>query len=128
VNVLIDTHTFLYFLLDHRRLSATASSLLDNDQNFVFLSVASLWELAIKVRIGRLQLGRPFGDFMQRYVYSGGFQLLPIDPSHVEMIARLPMHHRDPSDRMLVAQALVESLPIVSVDPALDLYGVVRIW
>jgi PIN domain nuclease of toxin-antitoxin system len=126
--VLADTHSFLWFITEDARLSATARQAMQPGERQVWLSVASLWEIAIKVSIGRLPLPEPFAAFIRDQMDENAIDLLPIAPAHAFEVARLPFHHRDPFDRMIIAQAAREGLPIVSVDAAFDAYAVERIW
>jgi len=96
--------------------------------NELLLSVASVWEISIKVSIGRLPIPEPLDTFIPRQLQINRIGLLPIEPSHTFEVSRLPFHHRDPFDRLLIAQALVEGLPIVGVDPAFDSYPIKRLW
>ncbi|MCI0355332.1 MAG: type II toxin-antitoxin system VapC family toxin [Acidobacteria bacterium] len=125
---LLDTHCFLWAILNDPRLSAPASHILRDGRNHLFLSVASVWEIMVKVEIGRLPLPRPAADFMLSRIVSSGVQMLPIRLEHALRLEGLPMHHRDPFDRMLVAQAMEEDVPILSADPALRAYGAEIIW
>jgi PIN domain nuclease of toxin-antitoxin system len=120
VSLLLDTHTFLWFVLDDAQLSTFARSLIEDPSNDVFLSPASYWEIAIKVGLGKLDLRSSYDDFMQRGIAGNDFAILPIEPRHTSLLATLPLHHRDPFDRLLVAQAKVENFAIVSADEALD--------
>jgi PIN domain nuclease of toxin-antitoxin system len=94
----------------------------------VLLSPASYWEIAIKISLGKYQLPEPFETWMEHQIQINEFEILPIKISHAAIIATLPFHHKDPFDRLLVAQALVEKLPIISGDQVLDAYSVVRHW
>jgi PIN domain nuclease of toxin-antitoxin system len=94
----------------------------------VFASPASHWEVAIKVNTGKYTLTVPFTQFIQEAIFDNGFVILPIEPRHTELVSRLPRHHNDPFDRLLIAQALADGLSVVSVDPAFDPYGVRRLW
>jgi PIN domain nuclease of toxin-antitoxin system len=94
----------------------------------VFVSAASHWEIAVKMSIGKLKLAESFPDFVQHAIFDNGFAIVPIDTRHTAELITLPYHHRDPFDRMIVAQAIVEAMPIVSVDPILDAYPIRRIW
>jgi PIN domain nuclease of toxin-antitoxin system len=94
----------------------------------IFLSVVSLWEMAIKVSLGKLKMPSPFLDFVEHQITENSFSLLVIKPVHIERIVSLPFHHRDPFDRMLVSQSLSETLPIIGKDEIFDLYGVSRYW
>jgi PIN domain nuclease of toxin-antitoxin system len=128
VNLLLDTHAFLWFIAGSERLSATARELIEDSANQPFLSAASLWEMAIKLSLGRLQLGRPFDDLIPEQMDLNGIQLLGIELEHVTPVTTLPFHHRDPFDRLLVAQAMVQQMPVVSADPAFDAYSIERLW
>ena len=125
---LIDTHTFLWFVTDDPKLSDYALGLIEDETNEVYLSMATLWEIAIKFSIGKLTLHKPFQDFVDEQIHINEFQLLKIEPAHVKTVSILPLHHRDPFDRMLIAQSIVENLPIISVDTVFDAYGVNRLW
>src|SRR5438093_12207474 len=125
---LLDTHTLLWYTLADRRLSGTAKTLILDPANEILISPASYWEIAIKVSIGKLTLHQPYEDFIDACLNKYGFTILPIDPRHTARVIGLPFHHKDPFDRLLVAQALVESIPIISNDAALDAYGITRLW
>lgn len=92
------------------------------------MSVASLWEIAIKVSIGKLTLAQPYDVFVPQQLTDNAIEILPISLAHLGAVSTLPFHHRDPFDRLLIAQATIEQLPIVSVDTAFDLYSVERLW
>jgi PIN domain nuclease of toxin-antitoxin system len=128
MNVMLDTHAFLWFVLDDRQLSAPAKTLIEDPNSDVFVSPASFWEIAIKVRLGKLDLHASYDDFIYRGITGNGFVILPIEPKHTSVLTTLPMHHKDPFDRLLVVQAKVENMAIVSADEALDAYGVRRAW
>jgi PIN domain nuclease of toxin-antitoxin system len=128
MTLLLDTHAFLWFVLDAAQLSAPARALIEDPANDVFVSPACYWEIAIKVALGKLDLHSSYDDFMQRGLGENDFAILPIEPRHTSLLTKLPFHHRDPFDRLLVAQASVENLPLVSAEEALDAYGVRRLW
>ena len=94
----------------------------------VYVSPASYWEIGIKISLGKYLLPEPFEIFMGRELKQNDFTILPITIAHAAKVSTLPFHHRDPFDRMIVAQALVENIPLVSCDETLDAYGAVRIW
>ncbi len=127
-SLLLDAHAILWFLWDDTKLSANAKALVENAENRKLVSVASCWEIAIKASLGKLDLGEPSHSFLSREIARNRFELLSIGLDHVTMAAELPFHHRDPFDRLLIAQALVEKLAIVSVDATFDAYGVARLW
>ncbi len=128
MRVLLDTHTFLWFILDDPQLSASARKLIEDPANDVEVSPASYWEIAIKIGKGKYALPEPYETFMERQIATNDFHILHILPKHTSVLTTLPPHHNDPFDRLLVAQATVEAIPIVSVDVALDAYGVTRLW
>ena len=96
--------------------------------NEVYVSPASYWEIAIKISLGKYQLSEPLGVFIHRELAENAFSVLPITPGHADQVARLPFHHRDPFDRLIIAQSLSEAMPTVSADAAFDAYGIQRIW
>ena len=128
MRLLLDTHTFLWFILDDPRLSPAARAMLIDPANELLLSPASYWEIAIKVSLGKYTVPGEFAEFMDAQVRENRLTILPIAIGDVAEVATLPFHHRDPFDRLLVGQALVEKVPIVSTDPAFDAYGIVRMW
>jgi len=128
VTLLLDTHAFLWFGQDDPLLSATAKALIEDAGNHKLLSVGSCWEIAIKAGLGKLKLGEPCATYIPAALSRTGFDLLPILLAHATAVESLPLHHRDPFDRLLVAQAIIEAIPVVSVDAALDPYGVRRMW
>ncbi len=128
MRLLLDTHAFLWFLLNDPRLSTTARALIADPNNGIEVSPATYWEIAIKISLGKYVLPEPFQEFMEREIAANQFRILPIEPRHVTPLTTLPFHHRDPFDRLLVAQAMVEQIPLVSNDPALDAYPVRRLW
>lgn len=125
---LVDTHTLLWYTLNDSQLSNTAQQLIINGNNEILISPASYWEIAIKISIGKLILHRPYQEFIDVCLNQYDFHILPITPQHTETVIKLPFHHKDPFDRLLIAQAIVEKIPIVSVDTILDKYAIQRIW
>lgn len=128
MKLLLDTHSFLWFIENNPKLSASALAAIKDGSNEIFLSIANVWEIAIKANLGKLQVGTPFEVFISNQLSLNRINLLDVTINHVAVIATLPLHHRDPFDRLLVAQALVEQIPIVSIDAELDAYGVTRLW
>jgi PIN domain nuclease of toxin-antitoxin system len=128
MRLLLDTHTFLWFVLNDARLSRPADALITDPTNDVFISPSTYWEIAIKVGKKKLDLLAPYDDFMNRGIQGNDFEILPIETRHTSLLTSMPMHHNDPFDRLLIAQALVEQMPIVGVDAAFDSYGLVRLW
>jgi len=128
MRLLLDTHSFLWFIGGSAQLRAKARTLIEDASNQPFLSVASLWEMAIKISLGKLSLGQPFETLIPQQLGLNGIALLGITINHAAEVARLPFHHRDPFDRLLIAQAIVEQMPIVSGDTAFDAYAITRLW
>jgi PIN domain nuclease of toxin-antitoxin system len=128
MSLLLDTHSFLWFIMGSLRLSGNARALIEDDAHDKLLSTASLWEMAIKLSLGRLILAEPFGVLIPQQLRVSGIEILTIDIDHLAVLTTLPFHHRDPFDRLIIAQAIVEQCPIVSVDPAFDAYPVERLW
>jgi len=128
VRLLLDTHTFLWFLLDDPQLSTTARNLMIEPTNDIEVSPATYWEIAIKISLGKYELPEPYDIFIEREITTNDFRILPIEPKHTAVLTTLPFHHRDPFDRLLIAQAMVEAIPILSIDPAFDAYPVTRLW
>lgn len=128
MNLLIDTHALIWYYQTDPRMSPTGRASIEDPANSVLVSAASHWEAAIKISTGKLKLAEPFPDFVQHAITDNGFAILPIEPRHTAELIALPYHHRDPFDRVIVAQAIVEQMPIISVDPILDSYPIRRIW
>ena len=128
MNLLLDTHAFLWFIASDPRLSNQAQSLIQTPANRRLLSMASLWEMAIKVSLGKLTLAQPFDQFIPRQLQLNQIEVLAIELSHLAAVVAMPFHHRDPFDRLMAAQCQIEDLPIVSNDPVFDAYSVRRVW
>ena len=130
MRLLLDTHSILWYTLVAAQLSASAQDLIMDTANEVLISPASYWEIAIKVSIGKWILNRPYEDFIDLALNRYGFHVLPILPTHTARLIGLPSSrtHNDPFDRLLIAQAIVENIPIVSVDTQFDSYPVNRLW
>jgi PIN domain nuclease of toxin-antitoxin system len=128
MRLLLDTHAFLWWIEDAGTLSRVARTAIRNSANECFVSLASCWEMAIKLSIGKLKLPDPMDRFVPEQLALNAFQQLPIAFRHVVRTSALPFHHRDPFDRLLASQALEEGLTIVSADGIFRNYGVKRIW
>jgi PIN domain nuclease of toxin-antitoxin system len=128
VTIILDTHTFLWFIAGDAKLSAHARSLIEDPSNRVLLSIVSLWEIVVKVSTGKLPISRSFADLIRVDVDDNGIEVLPTTLAHLEMLASLPLHHRDPFDRLLIAQSNAEGVPILEMDSAFDQYAVTRLW
>ncbi|MEG4808243.1 type II toxin-antitoxin system VapC family toxin [Microcoleus sp. F10-C6] len=127
MNILLDTHTFLWYLEDSKQLSSKAAELLEDPSNTLRLSIASLWEISIKLNLGKLSLQNSFSE-LEEVLQQLKIEVLPITFSDTECYLNLPLYHRDPFDRILVAQAINHSLVLVSRDVAFDAYDLQRIW
>lgn len=128
MNLLLDTQALLWFLLDDSRLSEKALANMVDTDGLIFVSPASLWEIAIKIRLGKYALPIPFATFWDEQLLTNDFTLLPISVAHTARVINLPFHHRDPFDRLIIAQSLVQGVPVVSSDDIFDRYGVERVW
>jgi PIN domain nuclease of toxin-antitoxin system len=128
MRALLDTHSFPWFIGGSERLSQRARELIEARQNVLMVSIASLWEIAIKHSLGKLELERPFAELIPAELHRQQIRVLGVELAHLTELVRLPLHHRDPFDRLIVAQARAENLPLISVDEALDRYEVERLW
>jgi PIN domain nuclease of toxin-antitoxin system len=124
----MDTHTLIWAVDDPGKLGSQAVTELKNPANELVVSAATVWELSIKVGLGKLTLSSPFRQWMNKAIADLGLSILPITVEYADVQAALPRHHGDPFDRLMVAQAIVDGVAIVSADPQLDAYGVTRIW
>lgn len=129
MNLLLDTQALLWFILSDSRLSRKAQHTIVDTEGLIFVSPASLWEIAIKISLGKYELPGNFQQFWDKQLDINDFKLLPVSIAHASRVADLPYHHRDPFDRLIIAQSLVEEIPVVSSDSMFDFYeGVGRIW
>lgn len=128
MQILLDTHAFLWWIEDDLRLSAVARATIEDGANDVFFSAASGWEIAIKSQIGKLRLPENLEQFVSEHVYRNNFTVLPIQLSHTLSVHSLPLLHRDPFDRILVAQSMIEKMPLLTVDPQISQYEAETIW
>jgi PIN domain nuclease of toxin-antitoxin system len=127
MRLLLDTHTFLWLLEGNSNLSPLVRDLLESTENHLYLSIVSFWEIAIKLGLGKLEIECQFED-LQNISTRFDIEILPITVEHTKFYLDLPLHHRDPFDRMLVAQTISNSLILVSRDTQLDSYPVQRFW
>jgi len=127
VSLILDTHTAIWFTLNDPQLSLAAKTAIETEPDKVYISPASYWEIAIKIQKGNYQLQVPFQTFWEKAI-AEGLTLLPIGIAHADRLITLPAIHRDPFDRMIVTQELVEGLTLVSCDAILDRYNIPRIW
>jgi PIN domain nuclease of toxin-antitoxin system len=128
MRLLLDTHVFLWWVEGERVLPARVRAALGNPDNECFFSVASAWELAIKSALGKLRLAVPVARYVLDNVNANSFTVLDVRLAHIGLLESLPSHHRDPFDRLLIAQAVHEQLVIATADPVFAKYGVKRIW
>lgn len=128
MRLLLDTHAFIWFFTGNTKISNQVRVLIENEDNEKLLSTASLWEMAIKQSTGKLSFHLPFEVFITQQLSLNDFNLLDIKIDHLAVVATLPFHHKDPFDRLLISQSIVERIPILSIDSAFDAYPVERLW
>ena len=128
MNLLLDTHAFLWWIADDEQLSVAAREAISDPDNEILVSAASAWEIAIKVGLGRLKLPAPAKRFVPRQLQRNGFVSLPIQLEHALAVEDLPKHHKDPFDRLLVAQSRVDKLTLVTNDPLIQRYNIQTLW
>jgi len=124
---IIDTHAFIWYAVGDARVSPKVIGVLESDIE-KFISIASIWEMAIKVNIGHLEFKNSFDDVVSNQIDLLNYRILNITLEHLFKLSTLELHHRDPFDRLIISQALVEKIPIISVDEKFDKYGIERIW
>ena len=125
---LIDTHTFLWIIEDNKNLTEKVRTIYIDNSNEIYLSVASIWEMAIKISLNKLSIHGQLVKFIDRHAIENNIRLLSIQPHHIFPIENLPFHHRDPFDRLLLSQCLQEKMHLLSNDKEFDKYGIDRIW
>lgn len=123
---LLDTHTFIWFVMGNPRISENLRSQIENNDNL--LSFVSIWEMAIKHSIGKLNFNMSFPEFIEQQIINNGIEVIPIAREEIIVVSQLPLHHRDPFDRLLIAQSIVENIPILSADTIFDAYPIQRLW
>ncbi len=128
MKLLLDTHAFLWFIVGSPKLSKNARLLIEDLSNEKFVSVASLWEIAIKVSLGKMILTDTYENAVLNQIGANGFKNLSVKDVHLSTLIKLPFYHRDPFDRLLISQAIVENFDIVSIDTAFDSYNIQRFW
>jgi len=128
MDVLLDTNAFLRWVEDDPALSKKARATIASADNDILISMVVPWELTIKSGLGKIRLAQPVGRYVASHIKANGFRLLGIDLDEVALLESLPQHHRDPFDRLLIAQAKVRKLPVISADRAFSEYGIKRIW
>ncbi|HAN78346.1 MAG TPA: PIN domain nuclease [Bacteroidales bacterium] len=127
MNILLDTHTLIWFLEGSDNLSQIALQLIEDDKNTCHVSIVSIWEIAIKVSLKKMEMKIPF-EKLSLLIWENGFQILPIEFSHTLKLISLPFHHNDPFDRLLITQSIVENMYIISKDSSFKLYDVRQLW
>ncbi len=125
---LIDTHTLLWIAGNNPKLSKKAKEIYLNPKNEIYLSIASIWELSIKIGLKKLNLNLPLKKFVEIHILGNNIQILNISLNHIYRIEKLPLHHRDPFDRLIISQAIEEDIPIIGNDELFDNYEIKRIW
>ncbi|MDM8557424.1 type II toxin-antitoxin system VapC family toxin [Candidatus Parabeggiatoa sp. HSG14] len=128
MRVLLDTHAFLWFINGDKNLSQRSRLLIQEADNEVLISIVTLWEITIKTSLKKLDLSQPFNVLIPRELADNEFTQLPVTIDHLIQLSNLPFHHRDPFDRLLIAQSLFEQVPLISKDSEFDNYGLERIW
>ena len=128
MKLLLDTHTLLWFIAGSANLSTYARNLIEDAEHEKFVSIVSIWETAIKVSIGKMSLSASFDILFPHQLQINGFELLPVKIEHTSIVTTLPFHHRDPFDRLLIAQAIEDKMTLVSVDEVFDDYELTRLW
>jgi PIN domain nuclease of toxin-antitoxin system len=128
MSYLLDTHTFIWFDNDPDKLSTLVAAICSSSDNDLLLSLASVWEIQIKSQLGKLQLPLPLPDMIQNQITRNRVELLPIELSHILNLANLPPHHKDPFDRLLIAQAMSENVILLSNDAKIEKYPVQILW
>lgn len=125
---LLDTQALLWIVQDDVRLSPLAKALYKDRSNQMHVSLASLWEIAIKVCLGKLNIGDPLPTFIEQQVLQNAIAILHIETRHVVPLESLALHHNNPFDRLIISQAMCENMPVISKDGVFDLYPITRIW
>lgn len=128
MRLLIDTHTLIWAMDDPSKLSEPAAASLQDPANDLLLSAATVWEMAIKISQGKLKLSLSYRMWMEKAISDLELAILPVTVEYAEQQSKLPTHHKDPFDRLIIAQAILESVPVVCDDTAFDSYGIARIW
>jgi PIN domain nuclease of toxin-antitoxin system len=128
MRILLDTHVLLWWFLDEAAISSAGRAAISDEGNEIFVSAASTWEISIKHKTGKLPDATPLMVHLEKAVLDEGFGGMSVTLRHGELAGSLPLHHRDPFDRMLIAQALAESLTLISNERLFDRYGVARLW
>ncbi len=125
---LIDTHTLLWIVTKNKKLSKKVKDIYLNSENQIFISLASLWEMAIKINLKKLSINEPLKDFVKNQIKSNDINILDIKTKHILLLENLPYYHKDPFDRLIISQSINEQIPLLSFDKVFDKYSIKRIW
>jgi PIN domain nuclease of toxin-antitoxin system len=128
MNLLLDTHTFIWWADEPEKLSEQALLALEDQNNQLLLSIVSIWEIQIKTQLGKMKLNLPLKDLLDSQEQTNNLAVLPITKEHIFALDNLPLHHKDPFDRLLIAQSTIENITIVSADSQLSAYSVILLW
>ena len=128
MRILLDTHVLIWLVEGDKNLSTLARSAIEDEDNSLYLSIASLWEITIKLSLGKLDLQLSVDEMVESFLIPGGIEILQIETSHLSILRDLPLHHRDPFDRLIIAQAQAEKMTLISADGVFDLYDVDLRW
>lgn len=127
MNLLLDTHTFIWFINGNKELSDKAKRIIENPSNKSYISIATIWEMAIKISLERLKINKPFESILEQ-ILKNNFEILPITFEHTLLISKLSFHHRDPFDRIIIAQGHIEKMTIVTKDENFSKYNIKLLW
>lgn len=128
MKILLDTHTFLWFIAGDAQLDAYARQLIEDPDNERYLSVASIWEITIKSSLGRLTVPMPPSALIREHVWANAIEILSITPEHLDTLHTLPYHHKDPFDRLMIAQVIQEGMSLITKDQAFSEYNIQVAW
>ena len=127
MNYFLDTHALIWFLNGDDKLSKKSKQLIESQTNLKFISIATIWEIAIKISLGKFKFEKGFGDFIN-LINENGFEIIPISIEHALKVSTLEFIHRDPFDRLIIAQSITENLTIITKDEYIKKYNVKTIW
>lgn len=128
MRLLLDTHVLIWSTAQPQKLSQKVTNLLADTNNDWVVSIASIWEMQIKIQLGKLNLNLPLAELIENLIQINEIQILPIELNHIYALKDLPQHHRDPFDRILIAQAIIENIPLLSIDKIFNAYPVTKLW
>ncbi|WP_324281897.1 type II toxin-antitoxin system VapC family toxin [Cyanobacterium aponinum UTEX 3221] len=128
MKILLDTHAFIWWNLTPEKLSLNGLSLIEDKENIFYLNIASVWEMQIKISINKLHFDNPLSQIITKQRNINNFQILSIELEHIWELKNLPLHHKDPFDRILIAQAIIEKIPILTIDSIFHNYSINTIW